>query len=966
MPIAVEFGPRNKDNNNQYVIDNPIEKNPCCPEGIGGIRRIWIMDRSFYEKVYVDSIGRILNILTRFPGKWHSFDVNPNSTLFSINQESDNQGIKYFHEVTGTIGILDAETRKAFESLRRRDIIVLVEDNNGNVWFLGENHPAWLDLVSGASGQSTQSENIYTFRIEEQNYYHARVVDDRYFEFVCVFDPNCNGLAIQKTFDCPCPTYVYGSIDFQEDYLSTPGNALGLLQLYSTFQPAPPCGASIYTFSSTNPLENLEGYVEILRLLFSDIGDFFIRLTPQGFWNLSFRVDLEKVAAIDGVDFDIIKGVCNNGDLFYHLCGREHCTVGEVAEWSFDLNSIDGASEAGARIGLPKILDYPDAFSNLPSPFTPWNVLNATPTANVIAYAAFLQNWFNANFGVGVVTVVPFGTTITINFLDRVAIAATLGVPEADLPLYLCSNYIITGSNWPGQSGDQIPLQYISYFNPPFTFDNSVGKGLCCPAGQSTSILTDNEVLLDPNIGGEDLLVSGQQIANAKCCECCENGNSELTELVITFDPSLIGSTTDVLFRIVDNFSPLETTPFTYGGADINEFTQLFADDLLLNSPLWLEDVQVAANSMTLTLDLNEIAFQLGQYADVLKNRCLVYGWANRFELENSLGQIGNTQITWGNEILSDSDYWGGDECCIESGLCDPSTTTVRGIFSDFSQGTDITIPIIKNSNVIATSITLNSLSSVDNFNTYKNFILNTLDFISGVSWDSVSEEIIYTFDLQSISEFLNVSFDDISNACFNYELEFIVYVNGNPTEQTGFCCSEEVDSGCCRCTNQKIYFYIREVLNYVRRYYIENRLFPTEENIDSNVKPPECVIGVEGVLQFVGGFFIRAVQYQEDCNFAYAGAIVFEENNNILSSKDVIYRTTQNEIIAPYASYNLNFILPEDTVLVNVDTQPENFQTLCKDCNQNNGAGCSDYLYDALNLYLNTYNNTDLFGFCI
>lgn len=304
---------------------------PCCPRGIGGVRSVWVIDRSWYQDLCLDGLGIIYRIKLAPAARWLRLEINEFGANFTLAEENDENGVKYIHTVTGVANILSAEARFALEKFRRRELLALVEDNNGRVWFLGEHAAARLVDVSGATGVSTPGQNIYNFQIIEENDHHCREVRREYLETPCIFLPDCREEVDPTPPEPPCldSEFVF---EFTFEQVQA-GWFLGLPHNLADG----PCPATLVEIKTNDPEQAAQDYAAFLT-------DYYtpellqVTLEVNGA-TITGRVNFAAFAAFFGIPIEDVRPI---------LCGAEGAICGEGPGWGLPPGNIE-------PVGLPYI-----------------------------------------------------------------------------------------------------------------------------------------------------------------------------------------------------------------------------------------------------------------------------------------------------------------------------------------------------------------------------------------------------------------------------------------------------------------------------------------------------------------------------------------------------------------------------------------------------------------------------------
>lgn len=138
-------------------------------KGIGGVKNIWLADRSLVDDVTITA-NEIDDIepAALFAGKKYSTrkQVAVMESVWNVDEEAGTA----FVETTlqAAFAKMDKTKRLEINALAIGDVVALVEDNNGNFWYLGLEHPVTLQEGGGSTGQAFGDANQYTITLVDQ------------------------------------------------------------------------------------------------------------------------------------------------------------------------------------------------------------------------------------------------------------------------------------------------------------------------------------------------------------------------------------------------------------------------------------------------------------------------------------------------------------------------------------------------------------------------------------------------------------------------------------------------------------------------------------------------------------------------------------------------------------------------------------------------------------------------------
>lgn len=150
--------------------------NSCELDYIGGIRRMFAAERSNVLSVtYASPSGVIDDINMVSPNVFVGLYFKKNTSTY--NQSKNTNGA-VTQTLTLVINTINSAAINAVESLFRKDVIILLEDNNSKWWMFGEKNgleSTLGDIVPGTNGTDIPS---ITVTLVGTEYSYAKEVTD--------------------------------------------------------------------------------------------------------------------------------------------------------------------------------------------------------------------------------------------------------------------------------------------------------------------------------------------------------------------------------------------------------------------------------------------------------------------------------------------------------------------------------------------------------------------------------------------------------------------------------------------------------------------------------------------------------------------------------------------------------------------------------------------------------------------
>ena len=169
----------------------------CVKNNVGGVRRVWIANYSevtgttevtALDPIYTGATEAMIADIQMESGKFfYIFDTVKETSAFSeaITVNVQNGTLSFVPTITLVFNKLDAQTRNIIQMLATSLVVIIVEDNNGKLWYFGKDQGLDLTAVDTQSGtaladrngsvltfsgaESTAARELYTVDIDPTN-----------------------------------------------------------------------------------------------------------------------------------------------------------------------------------------------------------------------------------------------------------------------------------------------------------------------------------------------------------------------------------------------------------------------------------------------------------------------------------------------------------------------------------------------------------------------------------------------------------------------------------------------------------------------------------------------------------------------------------------------------------------------------------------------------------------------------
>lgn len=153
-----------------------------CDNNIGGIQKLYITDFCNIDSISYTSPedGSIADITLNSGTQFYEFEFNRNTSNFTdsavVNPE--NGSLFYEQKVTLKIPRREKSKRNTLATLMQKDLAVIVKDQNGIYWLLGEANGLLVESLPSETGTAKGDFNGYTINLSGEEPVAAREVDE--------------------------------------------------------------------------------------------------------------------------------------------------------------------------------------------------------------------------------------------------------------------------------------------------------------------------------------------------------------------------------------------------------------------------------------------------------------------------------------------------------------------------------------------------------------------------------------------------------------------------------------------------------------------------------------------------------------------------------------------------------------------------------------------------------------------
>ena len=139
-----------------------------CATNMGGIKTVYIANAADVSSVTVTS-GVVTAITMETSKKFYVYAFSLGTSSMTSNwQVSAENGTRYVEtDLQMVFNRMDSTKRLEIVALAQAELVVVVEDNNGNMWYLGYYEPVMLNGGDGQTGTARGDRNGYTVTLRD-------------------------------------------------------------------------------------------------------------------------------------------------------------------------------------------------------------------------------------------------------------------------------------------------------------------------------------------------------------------------------------------------------------------------------------------------------------------------------------------------------------------------------------------------------------------------------------------------------------------------------------------------------------------------------------------------------------------------------------------------------------------------------------------------------------------------------
>ena len=141
-----------------------------CLGNNGGIRKVWLANYDNVASLTVVS-GAITAISMSNSEKFKLYEFARNTSSLSSNYAVNAEnGTSYVEsDLLMVFNRMDTSKRLEIVALAQGNLVAIVEDNNGNKWYLGKDFPVTINAGDGLTGTARGDRNGYSITLRDES-----------------------------------------------------------------------------------------------------------------------------------------------------------------------------------------------------------------------------------------------------------------------------------------------------------------------------------------------------------------------------------------------------------------------------------------------------------------------------------------------------------------------------------------------------------------------------------------------------------------------------------------------------------------------------------------------------------------------------------------------------------------------------------------------------------------------------
>lgn len=139
-----------------------------CVANLGGIKNVWLAEW-VEDAIIKDAEGKGELVSLKEGSSWYNFKMRKNVASMTSTLNNSTDGASYVTtELALVFSRMDAAKRASIQALALDELMAVVEDSNGELWFLGADAPLVATAGAGETGTAMGDANRYTITLTDE------------------------------------------------------------------------------------------------------------------------------------------------------------------------------------------------------------------------------------------------------------------------------------------------------------------------------------------------------------------------------------------------------------------------------------------------------------------------------------------------------------------------------------------------------------------------------------------------------------------------------------------------------------------------------------------------------------------------------------------------------------------------------------------------------------------------------
>lgn len=141
-----------------------------CAANMGGVKVVYLANKADVASVTI-STDKVTAITMESSAKFKTYHLRPNTaSMVSTAQVSQENGTNYWQTLlTMVFNRMETSKRVEVVAMAQGELVAIVEDANGLLWYLGNDAPLMLNAGEGNTGTARGDRNGYSVTLEDNS-----------------------------------------------------------------------------------------------------------------------------------------------------------------------------------------------------------------------------------------------------------------------------------------------------------------------------------------------------------------------------------------------------------------------------------------------------------------------------------------------------------------------------------------------------------------------------------------------------------------------------------------------------------------------------------------------------------------------------------------------------------------------------------------------------------------------------